>query len=377
MIVRDAEAVGGERAKILDFGIAKGQGATEAGEASVVKTQTGALMGTPRYMSPEQCRGLGEISGKSDVYSLGVMLYEMVSGRPPMVAESMGELIAMHLYMAPTPLRELDPTLSPDLTQLIHAMLAKSPDERPTMAEVMKQLEALGASRSIPPVALLTAGAVSHPDKTPPPASWPDSMAGMLATPTTLGGAEAQKSPAAKPASRRHVVPIVAAAVGSLAILVVVLVKGGQQPTAPAKSADRPAAAPGFATPPVPGQPAAPPVPAVAASKIHWRLSSQPSGAQVVRVRDGAMLGVTPWQTELNPGSETVELSLKLSGFADQKVVLTESADADRHEQLRPLPHAAASDSRGRGRRRGAQAGASSSKSASEDLSDDELRIVK
>jgi serine/threonine-protein kinase len=100
MIVRDSEALGGERAKILDFGIAKGNESTVAGESSFVKTQTGALMGTPRYMSPEQCRGMGEISGKSDVYSLGVMLYEMVSGRPPMVAEASGELIAMHLSMS-------------------------------------------------------------------------------------------------------------------------------------------------------------------------------------------------------------------------------------------------------------------------------------
>lgn len=374
MIVRDAEAIGGERAKILDFGIAKGQGPTEAGEASIVKTQTGALMGTPRYMSPEQCRGMGEISGKSDVYSLGVMMYEMVSGRPPMVAEAMGELIAMHLFMTPTPLRELDPTLPGDLTQLIHAMLAKSPDERPTMSEVMAQLEAMGAGRSIPPVGLLPAGSHSNPDKTPPPASWPDAVAGMLATPTTLRAATAQAAPPPKPASRRHLVPIAAAAVGTVGILLVVLVQTGRRTPARPQNSSGAVAEQKAVAPPASG-PATPPV-AAAKAMIHWRVTSQPEGAQVVRVQDGAVLGVTPWQTELAKGGETVELLLKHGGFAEQKIALSQSADVELNEQLRPLPRAPA-DAHGRGKRRGSLAGTSITKSSSEELSDDELRIVK
>ena len=374
MIVRDAEAIGGERAKILDFGIAKGQGPTEAGEASIVKTQTGALMGTPRYMSPEQCRGMGEISGKSDVYSLGVMMYEMVSGRPPMVAEAMGELIAMHLFMTPTPLRELDPTLPGDLTQLIHAMLAKSPDERPTMSEVMTQLEAMGAGRSIPPVGLLPAGSHSNPDKTPPPASWPDAVAGMLATPTTLRAATAQAAPPPKPASRRRLVPIAAAVVGTVGILIVVFFQTGRRTPVSPQSGSGTVSGQKSVAPPASG-PATPPVPAAAKPMIRWHVTSQPEGAQVVRVQDGAVLGVTPWQTEQVKGAETVELLLKHSGFAEQRIALSQSADVELNEQLRPLPHAA--EARGRGKRRGSLAGASISKSSSEELSDDELRIVK
>src|SRR5262245_23764831 len=72
-VVPDPEAVGGERTKILDFGIAK-----LAGQGVGVKTQTSAVMGTPTYMSPEQCRGAGEVDQRSDIYSLGCILYEIL-----------------------------------------------------------------------------------------------------------------------------------------------------------------------------------------------------------------------------------------------------------------------------------------------------------
>ncbi len=86
IVVPEPEAPGGERAKILDFGIAKvtppkgEEGPTGGGE---LKTRTGVFMGTPKYMAPEQCRGAGTVDDKADVYSLGAMFYQMLSGRPP------------------------------------------------------------------------------------------------------------------------------------------------------------------------------------------------------------------------------------------------------------------------------------------------------
>jgi serine/threonine-protein kinase len=97
-LVRDLVAAGGERAKILDFGIAKIAG------ASGMKTEISVVMGTPMFMSPEQCRGAGLVDQRSDVYSLGCVLFMLITGRTPFVAEGTGEIIAMHLREpAPAP----------------------------------------------------------------------------------------------------------------------------------------------------------------------------------------------------------------------------------------------------------------------------------
>ncbi len=88
-LVRDAEVAGGERPKILDFGIAKLTG--DAGNK--VKTHTAAIMGTPWFMSPEQCRGAGHIDHRSDIYALGCVLFQLVTGQPPFDGEGAGDTI--------------------------------------------------------------------------------------------------------------------------------------------------------------------------------------------------------------------------------------------------------------------------------------------
>jgi len=144
IMVKDPEAPGGERAKVLDFGIAK------IAEEQVFKTQAGSILGTPAYMAPEQCRGATEVTDKSDVYALGIMLYEMLCGRPPFTNAGIGEIMIMQMSKQPPPLRELSPAVPLELADFVHRTLAKDPKARPAMRQVVDALEQLGAMRTGP-----------------------------------------------------------------------------------------------------------------------------------------------------------------------------------------------------------------------------------
>lgn len=124
-LVPDAEVVGGERVKLLDFGIAK----LLERDVSLV-TKTGAMMGTPAYMSPEQCRGAGKVDHRSDLYTLGVILFEMLCGRRPFVKAGYGSYILAHVNEPPPSVIELNPDASPLLAQVIARLLAKHPKNR-------------------------------------------------------------------------------------------------------------------------------------------------------------------------------------------------------------------------------------------------------
>ncbi len=131
--VHDGES---ETAKVVDFGLAK-----VFEERTSPLTKTGVLLGTLIYMAPEQCRG-EELDARADVYSLGAMLYEMLSGQPPFTANSVTGLITKHLNDAPSPFDRLLGIPYP-LEQTCLRALAKSPDGRQSDALVLgKELQA-------------------------------------------------------------------------------------------------------------------------------------------------------------------------------------------------------------------------------------------
>jgi hypothetical protein len=126
------------KVKLLDWGIAKVM------SHDVRHTIEGQLVGTPQYLSPEQARG-HDVTPKTDVYSLGVMAYELFLEQLPFEAETAAEVMAMHLRVAPPPPSDLWPDIPPALQALLLAMLAKTADQRPTMLEVAHSLEAVRA----------------------------------------------------------------------------------------------------------------------------------------------------------------------------------------------------------------------------------------
>lgn len=121
LILKDSLSI-----KLTDFGIARHIDQTE----SLAVTQAGAILGTPIYMSPEQCRAVADVSTQTDIYSLGVTLYEMVAGRPPFLSDDPMELATMHCFEAPRPPADFNPLISDDVSEIILKCLAKRPEDR-------------------------------------------------------------------------------------------------------------------------------------------------------------------------------------------------------------------------------------------------------
>ena len=265
IVVHDPEVVGGERAKILDFGIAK-----LTGDPST-QTTTSAVMGTPLYMSPEQCRGAGQVDQRSDVYSLGCMLFSLVTGGPPFQAEGSGDVLAMHLReLPPAPSSRL-PGLPPAFDRLVLRCLAKEPHQR-------------FASGTELAVAI---GEVSAPASGP---AWPRtaSTSSGVARPGTTSTTLSAANGATLTGTRRRSRNIAAATAGALVlggvVIAAVLNRGGRavgdsaatatiagdhaaapvEAHAAAPSEPAPAAAPVPNPPPAPAVAPSPPAPAAA-----------------------------------------------------------------------------------------------------------------
>jgi serine/threonine-protein kinase len=234
---------GAESVKVLDFGISKVADGGAVGDAKL--TKTGALLGTPAYMAPEQLRGR-DVDPRTDVWGLGSILYELCSGACPFGGETMTALAAAILTDAPPQLRYLRPDAPAELDAVIERCLHKRPEDRyPSLAEMAAALAPLGTPAARTSLERIARVLAPRSDANTP------SLEGSvrLTTATTLSER--------RPPSRLRWVAAVAALVALTAVGTFVTLRGTDRRVAASAPADPPASAPAPLDPPAPPAPSA------------------------------------------------------------------------------------------------------------------------
>jgi tRNA A-37 threonylcarbamoyl transferase component Bud32 len=300
-LANDPGAPFGFMVKILDFGIAKLMSGDPDGKVSA-RTRTGSLMGTPAYMSPEQCRGASRVDHRTDIYSLGCIVYEMLAGRLPFVYEGFGEIISAHMTEPPPAFAAIGADAPPVVEQWTRRLLAKSPAERPaTMSDVVASLREMQAGAGLK----LT--------------TWPSGMApsgpAAAMAKTTLSEHAAESVP--NPVPRNRLLPI-----GVGALVVVGAVAGVLKLRSP-----------GAAPVPPPVAAAAPPVAPAAPAPISIAVSDAPDGLTVLVDGKPATLPV-----HLPAGSDVHELVFRAPGLKERTIRLDGSTSRMLTLAMQPLP---------------------------------------
>src|SRR5262245_2156582 len=296
-LVPDLDSPGQVRTKVLDFGIAK----LVAEEHRSVRTRTGAVFGTPRYMAPEQCRNATNVDRRTDIYALGCILYEMVAGVAPFDYDSWAELVAAHMNETPRSPREHDDELPVGLEALIMRALAKKPADRfASMVDLAHAAETYWRNYTTasqhamlftPPLGMQ----IATPEPTAPPP----------VAPTLPVAAELSM-----PSSPRRRVSWLAVAGGAIVVTIVVIVlafAGGSSEAPVVKLPEiatvppLPAAASTHYVDATPAAHEVAPVDAAPAppTRVWLVIESVPAGADVYRALDGVRLGKTPLTREL------------------------------------------------------------------------------
>ncbi len=313
--------------KILDFGVAKILAAPDGSES--VKTRTGSLMGTPLYMSPEQCKGAGLLDHRTDIYSLGVMLFEMLAGRPPFLAEGIGELFAMHMLEPAPNLLDFAPQTPPAMAAAVMKALNKELDDRfPSMEEFRRAF--LGE------VAIAPTAARATSIKKPGMRSMPGVQVSPQAQSTTLSSATSEIDDEFGPPKRKTgliVGAVVAlAAIGGVAFIATSKKSSSTQGSGPIANVSTQTTPPGT-TPPAPPTPAAP-------TTVKIRLEAIPPGVHVFRKADNTDLGTAPFERQLPRNGPAVLYVLRKDGYKDLDVGTDLASDHTLHVALEKVAEA-------------------------------------
>jgi len=313
--------------KLLDFGVAKIMNAADLSQS--VKTRTGSLMGTPIYMSPEQCKGSAELDSRTDIYSLGVMLYEMLAGRPPFVAAGVGELFAMHMLQQPPPVTDFAPKTPPMMAAAVMKALAKEPRDRfATMEELRQAFLADGLAMPAYGTSGRTQNYRSRPASTMPmPAAHASTT--LSASPREVvadaAGGEKKKSRAGL------VLGAVLLAGGAATYLL--LVPKNKDAGSAATSASEATAVP------------SPPAESGPSKMVTVRFESEPPGAHVARATDDKDLGPVPFEIKLPRAGGKPEYRFHLDGYQDRTLIADLASDQTLRatlEKVLPPPEPAA-----------------------------------
>jgi tRNA A-37 threonylcarbamoyl transferase component Bud32 len=359
--------------KVLDFGLAK---LTQGEEKVTHKTRTGSVMGTPYYMAPEQCEGKTALDFRADIYSLGIIVFEMMTGKVPFGGEGYGEIIVKHLTQPPPEPRDFNPIVTPAQQAVVMRSLAKSRDDRFSSMEefraamldpdrfVLESQPAISVPTMVgAPGSGGASGSVSRPVGDP-------GSGGRASMPSTFGhgAGEMVDEDFAPPRSRKGLVvgALLAAAVAGAGAVFYVRQQSPSQaaPTASATSE--------------PGSPAAPPAPTgelppvapAAPEKVTISFSSLPSGAVVTMKDTGEVLGTTPFDREMPPSETPLSVVFKKPGYEETEQPLVPKSSGPLNASLRPTPPptavaeepAARSKPAGRSSSRRAGSGSSGSK---------------
>lgn len=297
MLVEDPETGSKDWIKVLDFGLARVREPGDGEEGRL--TQTGMVMGTPSYMSPEQVRSARSVIDKSDVYALGVMFYEMLAGQKPFIANSDAEVMFMHMSATPKPLIELVPGMQATLYDLVGRMLRKKPEERPTASEVASTLARISGMPSA--TGLPAAPKLDGQEKQRLEAADTQESAALAAGAPATVMSQPPTATGTGMAGRRlwlrvGIAAILLVLVGGIGIFVLIR----------ARSAE---------------------------AKVHWNLRSIPAGAEVV-LPDGTVLGLTPYTAERAKPTAPQVLTVRLAGHQEAKVTCEAGVDCQQEVAL-------------------------------------------
>jgi eukaryotic-like serine/threonine-protein kinase len=331
------EETGTDMVKVLDFGLVKSF--TPDGPLSPSEdmpgglTQAGVLLGSPLYMAPEQARN--ELDPRSDVYSLGVLLYHCIAGRTPFQGKESIDIIVKHIREPPPMLAAPVGELPGAVTELVMKCLEKEPVARyQSMDEVLEALKAAGANSGYSgaftdPRTASHSGASSKPSRSPSKVTPMVGETRAAATPQPItDSVEVSVSEMTEKTRRGRSAVIALGVVGGLAVGM------GLAWWAVSRKVDPPpkpvvTVPPVVVTPPpVPGTSTAvtPPKPAAAQDEVRFNITSVPEGARVTM--RGAVLGVTPLPhtvTVAHGAKASVELTFTLDGYQSR----TETYEAD------------------------------------------------